>query len=257
MSKKLFFYLFIFSQTLFAQNNWNLSFEDEGTVGCWEDKWFLDGKMASVKYSTEGLLFNAGKVINDHACHGVLWTKKIFSGDLKIEYDFTCKDTINKDAVVILYILAEGIGYEPFDKDIYKWEQLRSTPYMYLYWWGMNAIHVSYATRANGMDNYIRARKYPVRSGSVTFKQTEVLPSFDGEDLFKPNVMYHLTFIKVGNQLTFEVKGDGKDKIFKWKDKRFTSIKSGRVGFRQMWGRNSLYKNIKISQINSNNETTK
>lgn len=233
-------------KSLYAQGGWELSFEDTGTSVNWTDKWFLDGKTASVNYTSEGMLFKAGGVINDHASHAVLWTNKSFTGDIKIEYDFTRVDTSTNDVVVIAYILAEGIGDAPFSKDISKWKDLRIIPFMHIYWWGMNAIHVSYATRSIGKDNYIRVRKYPVHPGSVTFKETEVSPSFSGDDLFKPNVCYHLTFIKSGNTLIFEVKGDDKTKIFVWETDRFASVRSGRFGLRQMWGRNSLYKNLKI-----------
>lgn len=249
MTKILILFLIFCSQTLYAQNKWNVSFEDVGTSGCWEDSWFLDGKKASVKYTNGGILFKAGNIINDHASHAVMWTREIFSGDVKIEYDFTRKDTLSQDATVIIYIHAEGIGYPPFTKDIYKWREVRVIPFMYIYYWGMNTIHVSYSTSPIGKGNYIRARRYPVRAGSISFEQTEVPPTYSGEGLFKPDVSYHLTFTKTGNHLTFEIKGDGKAKTFEWESDSFSSIQSGRVGFRQMWGRNSLYKNIKISQV--------
>ena len=240
------FLLLFHSNSLLAQHDWKLAFEDSGTAGNWTDKWFLDGKTASINYTSDGMLFKAGSIINDHASHAVLWTKKSFTGDVKIEYDFTRTDTSTNDVVVIAYILAEGIGDAPFSKDISTWKELRIIPFMHIYWWGMNAIHVSYATRSIGKDNYIRVRKYPVHSGLVTFKDTEVPPSFSGDDLFKPNICYHLTFIKSGNKLTFKIEGDGKTKSFEWETDRFASIRSGRFGLRQMWGRNSLYKNVKI-----------
>ena len=185
----------VFINTLSAQDHWRLSFEDSGTSGRWEDKWFLDGQKASINYTNDGIDFKAGIVINDNASHAVLWTKKLFSGDVKIDYDFTRKDTTTNDAVVIIYILAEGIGEPPYSKDIYSWKDLRLIPFMHIYWWGMNSIHVSYATRSIEKDPYIRVRRYPVQSGSVTFKQTEVSPSFNSENLFKTDVCYHLTFI--------------------------------------------------------------
>jgi len=236
--------------TLSAQDHWSLSFEDSGTSGRWEEKWFLDGQTASIHYTNDGIDFKAGSVINDNASHAVLWTRKVFSGDVKIEYDFTRKDTTTNDAVVILYILAEGIDEPPYSKDIYSWKDLRVIPFMHIYWWGMNSIHVSYASRSIGKDPYIRARRYPVRSGSISFQQTEVPPSFNSDELFKPNVCYHLTFIKSGNSLTFMVNGDGQTKTFSWETDRFASLQIGRIGLRQMWGRNSLYKNVKVYTVN-------
>ncbi len=119
-------------------------------------------------------------------------------------------------------------------------------PYMYIYWWGMKTIHVSYATLTIEEDNWIRVRRYPVHPGSKTFDQTLVPPSISGEDLFKTDVSYHLTFTKQGDTLTFEIEGDNKTRTFKWKNDELGSISSGRIGLRQKLTRSSLYKNFKI-----------
>lgn len=253
MKCKYIIILLLITHTLVAQDNleerneWSLDFEDLGTTtnDNWKENWFLDGNDASIKYTDDGLLFKAANQINENATHAVLWTQKSFTGDVKIEYDFTRKDTIG-NSVVILYILAEGRGDIPFNKDIYKWRDKRVLPFMYIYWWGMNAIHVSYATLTIKEDNYIRVRKYPVYPGSRSFHQTEIPPSISGEDLFKPDVTYHLTFVKKGDTLTFKISGDNKTRTFQWKNEQLGSICSGRIGLRQKLTRSSIYKDIRI-----------
>ncbi|MCB9247654.1 MAG: hypothetical protein H6613_03530 [Ignavibacteriales bacterium] len=51
----------------------------------------------------------AGNEAHNDTCHTVLWTKQSFSGDVKIEYDYTRIDTSNI-GVNIIYILATGSG---------------------------------------------------------------------------------------------------------------------------------------------------
>ena len=54
---------------------WKLRFKDNG-IRHWEKKWFVDGFRGSIENSARGMLFSAGPVDGDHACHSVLWTKK-------------------------------------------------------------------------------------------------------------------------------------------------------------------------------------
>ena len=87
---------------------WSLQLSDSCT-GNWQDNWFLDGLVATVENSEKGMNFAAGPEHKNDAHHGVLWTKKSFKGEVKIEYEYTRTDSqlIN---VNILYIQAQGIG---------------------------------------------------------------------------------------------------------------------------------------------------
>ncbi|MEG1686196.1 MAG: hypothetical protein RR319_09695, partial [Bacteroides sp.] len=71
------------------------------------------------------------------ADHTVLWTKQSFDGSLRIEYDYTRLDTINK-FVTILYLFAEGSGIGSYSQDISTWDTLRRIPAMNEYFDHMN-----------------------------------------------------------------------------------------------------------------------
>lgn len=72
---------------------------------------------------------------------------------------------------------------------------------------------------------------------------------YNDVDLFKTMVKNHICIEKIGNIVKMKVDGDGKSEIFKWESKMFKSIDCGRLGFRHMAGRSSLYKNIVISEL--------
>ncbi|WP_162143053.1 DUF1961 family protein [Pedobacter glucosidilyticus] len=227
--------------------NWKLSFQDDG-IKSWQKKWFLDGLRAKVENSKHGLLFSAGDVDGDDACHAVLWTKQSFTGDIKITYNYTRTDT-RQNWVNIIYIHATGIGEKPYEKDISRWSNLRMIPYMSSYFKYMNALHISYAAYDDDLpkgQDYIRLRKYPVTPKANFSKTTEIAPSYFDTGLFVPGKEYQITIIKKANYFYFHVKGDGKEKLYSWDISSALNIKEGRVGLRHMYTRAALYKNFKI-----------
>ena len=235
---------YVFSQesefSQLEQLNWKTAFYDDCTIN-WQKNWFLDGKKATVENSSNGMLFTAGPVEREDASHAVLWTKRSFKGDLKIEYDFTKMDDATK-AVNILYIQATGDEEGPFKEDITKWADLRTIPKMSLYFQNMNLWHVSYAAFGNNEDpdkkDYLRARRYPVLAGK-RFSDTEVGESYDDTGLFKDGVTYHMTFIKKDDVLMIKVQGDGKTKYFRWDFSDFPPVEEGQIGLRHMWTRST------------------
>ena len=94
-------------------------FSDSGTTD-WQEQWFLDGEVGTVTNSPEGMTLTAGPEFKNDAHHMVLWTEDSFSGDLKIEYDYTRLDEA-PNCVTILYLQAAGSGKGPYAKDITKW----------------------------------------------------------------------------------------------------------------------------------------
>lgn len=70
---------------------WRPALKDDGTRD-WKRKWLLDGLRATVKNTPEGMVFSGGPQEGDDACHGVLWTKQSFTGDLKMTYIYTRTD---------------------------------------------------------------------------------------------------------------------------------------------------------------------
>lgn len=229
---------------------WKEVFLDVGDED-WQRNWFLDGEKASVQNRRDGMLFTAGPVERENASHAVLWTKKSFNGDLKIEFDFTKMDNATK-AVNILYIQATGFEEGPYVKDIATWAELRKIPKMSLYFQNMNLWHVSYAAFSNSNEkdkkDYMRARRYPVLK-EKSFKDTEVGASYDNTGLFKDGITYHMTVIKKGDLLMIRVEGDGKSEIFKWDFSHHPPIVEGRIGLRHMWTRSSRYANFSVSEL--------
>lgn len=229
---------------------WKLMFSDDGTKD-WQKKWFVDGYRATICNSEDGMLFSAGSVDGDPACHSVLWTKKSFKGDIKITYDYTRTDARNK-WVNIIYIQATGIDKGEYGKDIWKWRNLRTIPYMRTYFNNMKALHISYAAYGDKLDSgpdYIRLRKYPVQPGANFSESTEIPPSFFDTELFEPGKTYKITVIKRGDKLYFQVDGGGHNNLYKWNISNATDIKEGRIGLRHMFTRSALYKNFKVFTI--------
>ncbi|HEY9248088.1 MAG TPA: DUF1961 family protein [Rariglobus sp.] len=227
--------------------NWRQVFADPGT-GDWREQWTLDGKRASVTNTPQGMIFAAGPVPNDDASHAVLWTRRSFLGDVKIEWDYTRLDTINR-YVNIVYIQATGVGNPPYSKDITKWAALRQIPYMKLYYEHMNLLHISYAAYPNTGDqtaDYVRARRYPTAPGRP-FDRINLEPDYHDTGLFVPGETYHFTIIKTARDLFFEVRGDAAQKLFHWSLENVEPVTEGPVGIRHMNTRSARYRNITVS----------
>lgn len=231
--------------------NWKVKFHDDGKSR-WEKKWFLDGDKATVVNTEEGIEFHAGPDLASDADHSVLWTKDSFDGDIKIEYEFTRLDDLDR-FVNIIYIQAEGSGEPGYDRDIYKWRDKRAVPAMSKYFNHMNTLHISYAAYENDPDvrntDYIRGRRY-MPDNKKGLRDTELTPEYLFPLLFKPMETYRMTFIKRGTEIIMKVSGDGNDRYFYFSAEDYPPIESGRVGLRQMSGRKSVYSNVKISTYN-------
>ena len=127
-------------------DSWQLVFSDDGSSS-WREKWFVEGDLATIENTGNGMVFTSGPNPLDQASHAVLWTNDSFAGDIKIEYDYTRLDDMTEaTSVNILYIQATGTGSEDHPSDISMSSHLRRTPWMKLYFMNMNLIHISYAT---------------------------------------------------------------------------------------------------------------
>lgn len=237
---------------LIEQPTWKLTFQDSGADD-WREHWFLDGVRATVKNTEKGMAFSAGPIFKDNGSHAVLWTKQVFEGALRIEFDYTRLDDIYR-AVNIIYIQATGKGQGPYTEDITDWSHLRTIPYMSNYFQNMNLLHVSYAAYgADGEEgqDYVRARRYPVPSGGSFGPDTKFDPDYFNTGLFTPGVTYHFTVIKSANNLYMQVREIGGDlvKLFSWDISTKPPVTQGRIGFRHMYTRAARYANIKIYQM--------
>jgi hypothetical protein len=76
--------------------------------------------------------------------YAVLWTRRAFDGDVRINYDFQRLDSQNK-GVNILYVQAVGDDENGHDKDITRWSKERADAAMSDYYNNMHTYHISYA----------------------------------------------------------------------------------------------------------------
>lgn len=232
-------------EQLVNATDWHRRFKDPATRN-WERKWFLDGLRATVVNTPDGMVVSGGPQERDDACHGVLWTKKSFSGDLKIKYTYTRTDAQTK-WVNILYLYATGAGDNP--TDITSWNDERIIPSMRTYFNRMNALHISYAAfggkNTDPAEDYVRARRYPVPEGGK-FRDTALTPDYAMTGLFKPGVPYEITVIAVADHLYFQVKGDGKEGLFDWPIPYELTLREGRIGLRQMYTRSARYGDFEV-----------
>lgn len=229
---------------------WNLVFEDSGKNN-WQQNWFLDGEIAKVENTKNGMHLIAGPEFMNDAHHMVLWTNDLFQGDLKIEFDYTRTDSATK-CVNILYIQASGKDEGEFVNDISKWNHLRKVPAMRTYFENMNALHLSFAAFPNNEEStdYLRVRRYPILKDR-TFKELEVKPTFFETHLFKTNESYHITVIKTDRKFFLMVQSKKGQTLYSWETSHLKPLHEGRIGLRHMYTRSALYKNFKVYQVNT------
>lgn len=229
-----------------AQRAWHPVLTDPGT-GDWCEQWFLDGRVGTVTNSARGMELRAGSVYKNDAHHMVLWTKRTFEGDLRIDYDFTRLDT-STNGVCILYIQATGSGEHPYLKDITAWNELRQVPSMDMYFAHMNAYHISYATpsiKENNFTSYIRGRRY--MPAGRTLKGTALEPDYSVTGLFETGVPHQITVIKKDRDLYMRVSNAAQTNFFHMVNASLPIITEGHIGLRQMYTRSSVYRDFKVS----------
>jgi len=227
--------------------DWQEYFSDPFTAD-WTKNWFLDGEQASITHSAKGVDFWAGPNALDDASHAVLWTKKSFTGDLLIEYEFTRLDKTLR-FVNIIYIQATGSGGETFDHDIIKWSDYRNVPTMSKYFLNMHTYHISYAafgTQNNDPDeDYVRARRYMPSYSQL--RNTDLKTDYFQTGFFRTDVPHKITIIKKDEELFFHISNDEKQQLFYWKNNQLPPILEGRIGLRHMYTRGSRYSQFRIS----------
>ena len=241
--------------TAALNGEWEAVFFDDCT-GDYREKWFLDGEIAAVRNRFDGMQLSAGPQPRNNAHHMVLWTQEEFSGDLKIEFEYTRTD-FEAICVNILYIQATGMGVGPYLSDISQWNELRRVPAMAMYHDYMNTYHISYAAYPNEQDpseDYVRARRYMPMGDEVAeglgqgLEATDLEPDYFKTGLFQPGKQHHFSVIKKGQELFMRISNDEQTRYFYWKNDKAPGIDHGRIGLRHMWGRSALYKNFRVSQ---------
>jgi hypothetical protein len=237
-------------QTAFDQASegaWQEVFSDSCT-GDWKPQWFLDGEVGTVTTGSEGMTLTAGSEFKNDAHHMVLWTKDVFEGDVKIEYDYTRLDS-ETNCVNILYIQVTGSGEAPYSEDITEWSELRRVPAMRMYFDHMNAYHISYAAFPNDEDTtqYIRARRY--MPNATGLEGSDLEPDYFPEGLFETGVPHKITVIKRDREVLMRIQNSDQDYYCHMMNPKLPTVEAGRVGLRHMFTRSALYKNFRISTV--------
>jgi hypothetical protein len=227
-----------------AGGPWKEVFVDQGT-GDWQENWFLDGEIGAVENSERGMELRAGPRAFQNPHHMVLWTKQSFEGDLKIEYDYMRTDFAT-EGVTILYIQATGSGKGPRVEDIAEWSELRRIPAMKNYFNHMHLYHLSYAAFDPQIGQYVRARRYMPETGRG-LDGTELQPDYFPETLFKPGEWHRIAVIKQDQQLFFRISNERETLYGSISNPDLPPVVKGRIGFRHMWTRSALYRDIRIS----------
>lgn len=228
------------------KKNWKTVFTDDCTRD-WNTNWLLDGKIGHVENSALGMALYSGPAEKNSAHDVVLWTRKSFSGDILIEYDYTRIDKRNK-SVNIIYIQATGTGEDEYKKNIFNWNSLREVPAMEVYYNNMNTLHISYAAFTEEGD-YIRARRYRPDL-KQKLEGTELGATFN-TGFFGTNVLHHVTIIKKGYDLFMKVSNDQKSALYKWNYQHHPEILEGPIGLRHKCISASVYKNFKVKSLNN------
>ena len=224
---------------------WTPVFHDPCT-GDWQERWTLDGQVATVTNGPHGMDFIAGPEAwnNDH--HAVLWTKQDFYGDVKIEFDYTRLDDEIR-MVNIIYIQATGSGEPGYDKDIAAWADKRVSPAMGIYFNNMHAYHVSFAAfgtkNETPGEDYIRGRRY----ACCGLRGTEMQNEYERTGMFAQGVPHKMVMIKRDREIVMDISNPEKSMRCHLINTEFDPIIEGKIGLRHMYTRGARYKDIRIS----------
>ena len=211
------------------------------------EKFFLDGLEARVTPTEDGGYdYISGPTPSVDAGHAVLWTNEEYSGDVELSFDYTRLDDKYENSVTacLLYFHAEGNGDEPYEKDIAKWNLLRTVPAMNLYFGHMRLYHISFAAfdRRFEPHAYVRGRVYKAGELDGTNLKPDYLPG----DFFTPGLTYHITAGVRGDELYFKAERDGRTLDASWKIPEDARRNHGRIGIRQMSSRAMHIANVRV-----------
>ncbi len=227
----------------------------------WQENWFLDGEKATLEHRDEGLFYAGGTVTKRmdpeeyHAHHAVLWTKREFEGNIRISYLWTPvdKDGPHSMGAILLYVQAQGIGTQPYDADISKWNEIRSIPAMDKYFQNMNLLSLS--IREN-----VRCKRYPWfdKQGNAYANNSFIDPIVEYKEKIVPGKTYQIVVEKRDPMLSFKIidTSTGEPTIDHTWDTRniddryeVKQITKGRIGIRHMSTKQAIYKDFKVEKL--------
>jgi len=225
---------------------WVLKFSDTtATPGAAVTKYFKDGSVGTVSYTTGGLDINAPNRVGGAT---VVWTKTSFSGDIKIEFDYKRLDIPRAGVSEASLLVLNGWGLTTVCRvdntvhplDIRTWARPVATYAFYQYCMTNQTV---------GFDN--------LDGGTIQRTTVRQNPGYhDMATIIRPmlqsGVYYRVTVTRIGYTLTAVVKR-GATAVASVTGILNPSLagsqvsRLGYVGFRQINGRHAVYRNIKIS----------
>lgn len=229
--------------------DWEEVFHDD--FSSWDAaSWHLDGMVGKADVSEDGLVLTSGGSIGSDSSHVVLWNRKFYRGDIRVEYDFTRLDTTDVETVAIIYLCATGSQENGVGYDIMSWNDKRRIPAMKTYFNNMDLYHISYAVEKGDTleTDYVRGRRYMPQSGRG-LAGTALSDEYFDTGLFETGKKHHVVVTKYGEELFMEVMTEGARRLFHFDLSSHPLLDEGYIGLRQMWGRQSLYSDFRVSQI--------
>ena len=244
------------SEILFETN-----FEDD-----WQENWFLDGEKATITQDENGLHFQAGSEENVQerrnespemrelydSYHAVLWTRQEFEGEIGVSFKMS---RTSRGFTFLLYMLAQGVGWGPYEEDITEWNDLREEiPSMDLYHDGMNLTAVTFRWQ-------LRLRRYPWHDEDGNQFNDNLIGEFIEHpeyDYIPPENTYKVDVELRTETMRIRIEEVGNpdnvlDRTFNRVDdldpRRPDPSTRGRIGLRHMFGTGVRYYNFQVRQL--------
>lgn len=230
-----------------ARPNWRLAFSDNGT-GRWSDDWVLFGnpERISVTNGPDGMTFRAGDGTDANADHAILWSKRSFSGDLRVEWDYTVLDRYSSTippngycSALMLY--SSGAGTFGLPTELLAWpQQARQADTSGRYFHERTrGLQLNYAFVGDPRGNRFRIRANP---GYLLGTES------DETDFFRPGASYHVAVEKTGAVVGVKVAelSSGREFSTTFADPLLQNYSSGRIGLRNMNRRESRYAKVRV-----------
>ena len=225
----------------------------------WEENWFLDGERALLEHKDGGLEFiatpsNVDKRVDRatfDAHHAVLWTKQEFEGDIRLSYTYT--ELPESTWTNLIYIQAQGIGEDQFEKDIHAWRDERKVAVMSDYFQYMDLMSISLRSK-------IRLRRYPTVIWGTQDRYPEsglIEPMVEHQGLPKGRPLYFEVEKRKASLKLLIQDAETKETIvdYTWSledvpgDRDPKYIENGRIGIRLMGGHMLNFRDFKVEQI--------
>jgi hypothetical protein len=240
-----------------SESDATVLFEDPMTAN-WQENWFLDGERADLDHRDGGLAFltSASKVDKrvDRAAfdaqHAVLWTRQEFEGDIRISYRYTRLPDCSWQKLI--YVQAQGIGEEPYVKDIYAWRDRRDVAVMSEYFKHMDLIALS-------LRSEVRCKRYPWVDMEGNALESEFMPRAENKGLpeghelhvlvekRKESIRLRIKDVETGQYAVDHTWDLTDENVLKDRAPKF--VEKGRIGIRLMGGHKILMRDFKVERL--------